>query len=78
VSTPRQEGIERYVAADASDPFALARCLAHAKQGICNRRFDEKGNSTDCEYGAVASTAMRLTADGTEYPVVIYMNRVRP
>ena len=48
----RLEGIKRYAEADASDPFALARCMLHLRQGICNRKVTEKGEVTECDYNA--------------------------
>lgn len=73
------EGIKRYAAGDTSDPFTLARCMTHLRTGITNMRFNEAtGEPRDCDYTATISQERRTLADGTEYTVPIWINRVKP
>ena len=78
------EGAERYAAADKSDPFTLARCHAHMRNGIASHHRGEDSkeyslsSGVDAFYDAKEYTEQRTTADGKEYPVTVYRNIVRP
>jgi hypothetical protein len=68
---------ERYAKADRSDPWALARALAHIEQGICG--YVERGETmVDALYDATPHTELRKMQSGETYPVTIYGSVVRP
>ena len=87
------EAAARYAAADKSDPFTLARCHAHMRNGVANYRKDAepflwqgsaKGKmervtpEPDAHYNATEAQETRITAAGDDYPVTVYRNIVRP
>lgn len=90
----RLAAAKRYAAADKSDPFAMGRILCHMRNGVCGYRPIEdfpwmdqhnprrmgvlRTQSEDAFYSADEHTETRVTAEGNEYPVVVYRNQVRP
>lgn len=48
-----REAAKRYAAANASDPFALARSNTHIAMGLCDPDFDKPGTSRDGFYNAL-------------------------
>ena len=67
------DGIKRYAAFDKADPFTLARCLCHLRQGLCARTFGQNGEPHDGHYDA---EELSTFADGIVHRV--YKNVVRP
>ena len=72
---------KRYAAFDKSDPFALARALCHARQGICERRyfnedtaFHKRGELVDCFYDAEEHSSFGVGGVVTSR----FTNMVRP
>ena len=55
------EGINRFAKADRSDPFTLARCLAHHKAGIAD------SDSNGLIYDATAKTVERKLEGGATF-----------
>ena len=82
----RIEALQRYAAADRSDPFALQRAMTHMRGRICSftamRSFDHGGkvsyHEDEAFYDAIEQSEMRRLPTGETYPVVVYRNRVRP
>ena len=70
----RIEAAKRYAEADRTDPFTFSRAMTHMANGIAG--FTEKGE--DAFYSADDYVETRVTAAGSEYPVVVYRNVVRP
>jgi hypothetical protein len=80
------EAAKRYAASDRSDPFAMARVIAHLKNGIAS--YSRPGNSeysitsgSPAFYDAdVGSETRRYVHDGREvvYAVPTYSNLARP
>ena len=64
------EGARNYALADRSDPFTLARCLAHIHVGIVT-------SSVDC-YAADFVPETRKDALGNSYVVSVPRNMKRP
>lgn len=64
------EGARNYALADRSDPFTLARCLAHIRVGIVT-------SSVDC-YEADFAPETRKDAHGNSYVVSVPRNMKRP
>ena len=71
------EAAKRYAAADKSDPFTFARCMAHIRQGLCSICVGESNAGCDGHYDAEVGVETRVTADGNEYPAVAYRNILR-
>jgi hypothetical protein len=71
----RFEAARRYAAANASDPWALPRALAHIRNGIASH-FTQDGK--DAFYNADPFQETRMTASGKEYVVTVYRNMIRP
>lgn len=68
------EALRRYAAADASDPFAFARGMAHLR----NRMGRPLQDGSDGHYDATEAVEMRkLPNGGAEYPVTVYRNVAR-
>ena len=67
-------GAKRYAMAEASDPFAFGRCMAHINQGIVG--FNEKGE--EAIYSAEEAVEERRHVDGTTYAVTVFRNIKRP
>jgi hypothetical protein len=70
----RIEAAKRYAAADRTDPWAFSRAMTHMANGIAG--FTEKGE--DAFYSADDYIETKVTLAGSEYPVVVYRNIVRP
>jgi hypothetical protein len=70
------EGAKRYARANASDPFAFNRCMAHINQGIVG--FNEQGE--EAIYSAEEALEERPSpmGDGTTYTVTVFRNIKRP
>lgn len=81
-----REGAARYAAADRSDPFTHARCVAHIKAGFAS--YSRPGNT---EYGISSGSyafydaepyqeERRYVHDGREvtYSVTAFKNLARP
>ena len=60
---------QAYALADRSDPFTLARCHAHLRNGVA---------SIDATYSADTVEETRTLPDGREYHVTAYRNITRP
>lgn len=75
MSRKMQDAAERYAAADKSDPFTLARCQAHIRNGVASL-YTQGGQ--EAFYNAEEAQEMRKMPDGSEYPVTVYRNIIRP
>jgi len=71
------DGARNYAAADRSDPFAFARCIAHIKCGIAS-----VGEGKDQYYDATPTPTTRPVMMGNgrieKVPHVMYTEVVRP
>lgn len=74
IPAKEMEGIRRYAEADKSDPFALARAVAHARSGITKDRPDTFEQSI---YDADHAIEVR-TLEGVEYNAHVMKNARRP
>lgn len=74
VNERRLQGAINYALADKSDPFTLARCKAHMRNGIVG--YCQDGD--EAIYSAELVMEMRKLPDGREYPVTVYRNIQRP
>jgi hypothetical protein len=68
------DGAHNYAAADRSDPFALARAMAHIRSGLCGL----KANGDEAIYSAQPYIETRKLPSGEEYTVTAYKNAMRP
>jgi hypothetical protein len=68
------DGARHYAAWDKSDPFCLARCMLHIRQGIAGLL----PNGEDAIYSADPQLEERLTVDGKPYHITVYRNVKRP
>lgn len=67
------DGAFAYALSDKSDPFALARAIAHTRNGFAS--ID--GDKERC-YGAERTSETRQLPGGETYSITVYKNAVRP
>ncbi len=75
------DALRRYARAERSDPFVLARGMAHLKTGVAGYRqakgqYHQAGDAA--LYDAEPFVEERKTPNGETYMITAYKNRVRP
>lgn len=74
-----RQAAERYAAADNSDPFVIARAMAHMRNGVAS--YSNK-DGEQAFYNADETTELRVLAlpngKTLEWQVTSYRNRFRP
>lgn len=70
--------ILNYAAAEQSDPFCLARAIAHTKNGIASYHPNGEPAFYSAEVTNEAKTHLGFQGDIQEYYVKVYVNRQRP
>lgn len=68
------EGARNYAAGEKSDPFTLARAMAHIANGVA----DVSQNGDDRFYKADPAQEQRYLPNGEQYSVTVYRNMQRP
>ena len=75
-------GARRFASYDRSDPFTLARCMAHIRQGLCDPVWDPSNRELrDIYYEADPTTEARFyVMDGrrVDFTIPTFKNVRRP
>ena len=72
------EGAKNYAAFDRSDPFALARCMLHIRNGIAGVIDVGPATGEDAIYSADPFRETRHLPSGEAYFITVFRNIKRP